>query len=110
MRRWDFSFFGILQNVDGIADREAVGAEARYRSDRWHVVGAIDADLSYSVLNSALVNATWRATDKLTLNGRFNAGAAPFIATRNALLGQSAVTVDTLLDTYSGGAAAHHRA
>ena len=103
VRRWDFSFFGILQDVDGIADREGVGAEARYRSDRWHVVGAVDMDLSYSVLNSALVNATWRATEKLTLNGRFNAGAAPFIATRNALIGQAVVTIDTLRDSYSEG-------
>jgi hypothetical protein len=99
--RWDFSFFGILQNVDGIADREAIGAEARYRSDRWHVVGAIDADLSYAELNSALVNATWSATDKLTFNGRFNAGVAPFIATRNAVLGQSFVTIDGMLDRYT---------
>ncbi len=101
VRGWDFSFFGILQEVDGIADREAVGAEARYRSDRWHVVGAIDADLSYAVVNSALVTATWRATDRLMLNGRFNAGAKPFLATRNALLGQSAVTIDAMLDTYT---------
>jgi hypothetical protein len=101
VRRWDFSFFGILQDLDGIADREAVGAEARYRSDRWHIVGALDMDLSYAVLNSALVNASWRATDRLTLNGRFNAGAAPFIATRNALIGQAVVTVDTMRGTYS---------
>jgi hypothetical protein len=101
VRQWDFSFFGILQTVDGIADREAIGTEARYRGERWHVVGAIDMDLSYSVVNSALVNATWRLTDKLTLNGRFNGGAAPFIATRNALVGQSAVLVETLLDTYT---------
>jgi hypothetical protein len=53
------------------------------------------------VLNSALVNATWRATDKLTLNGRYNGGVAPFIATRNAVIGQSAVFVDTMLDTYT---------
>jgi hypothetical protein len=101
VRDWDFSFFGILQDVDGIADREAVGAEARYRNERWHVVGAIDADLSYAVLNSALVSATWRATDKLTLNGRFNSGASPFIATRNAVIGQPVATVDELLDVYT---------
>jgi hypothetical protein len=99
--QWKFSFYGLVQSVDGIADRQAVGAEARYRAERWHVVGALDADLSYAVLNSALVNATWRATDKLTLNGRFNAGAAPFIATRNAVIGQSAVTIERMLDTYS---------
>jgi hypothetical protein len=101
VKQWDFSFFGILQTVDGIADREAVGAEARYRGERWHVVTAADVDLSYSVLNSALVNATWRANEKLTFNGRYNGGAAPFIATRNALIGQSAVLIETMLDTYT---------
>jgi hypothetical protein len=103
VKQWDFSFFGIAQTVDGVADREAIGAEARYRSERWHVVGAIDADLSYSVVNSALVNATWRVTGKLTLNGRFNFGAAPYLTTRNALIGQPEVTVEGLLDTYTEG-------
>jgi hypothetical protein len=107
VRQWDFSFFGIMQTVDGVADREAIGAEARYRGERWHVVGSIDADVSYSVVNSALVNANWRLTDKLTLTGRFNAGAAPFITTRNALIGQSAATVETLLDTYTEGQLRH---
>ncbi len=65
------------------------------------MVGAIDVDLSYGVLNSALVVANWRATDKLTLNGRFNVGAAPYLTTRNALIGRSEASVDDLLETYS---------
>jgi hypothetical protein len=97
----DFTFFGILQRIDGIADREAVGAEARYRRDRWDVVGVVDVDMSYAVLNSALVTVNWRATEKLTLNGRYNFGSMPFLTTRNALIGQSVTTIDDLLEFYS---------
>jgi hypothetical protein len=103
VRQWDFSFFAIAQEVDGIADRQATGAEARYRGNNWSMVGAIDVDLSYAVLNSALVVANWRATEKLTLNGRFNVGAAPYLTTRNALIGRPEASVAGLLETYSEG-------
>jgi hypothetical protein len=99
--RWDVSFFAIAQQIDGIADRHAAGGEARLRSDRWTIVGLLDADLSYAVVNSALVSASWRATDRLTLNARANVGAAPYLTTRNALIGQAAATIDELLATYS---------
>jgi len=103
VKQWDVSFFGLVQEVDGLSDRQAVGAEARYRGSEWSVVSAVDYDLSYGVLNSALVNANWRATDRLTLNGRLNVGAAPFLTTHNALIGQLAASIDELLGTYSEG-------
>jgi hypothetical protein len=107
VKRWDMSFFGVLQQVDGIADRQAVGAEARFRGEEWSVVSAVDFDMSYAVLNSALVNANWRATPKLTVNGRLNFGAAPFLMTRNALIGQSVASIEDLLELYSEGQVRH---
>jgi len=65
VEQWDFTFFAIMQEIDGIADRQAVGAEARYRGERTSIVGVVDVDLSYGILNSALVTANWRATEKL---------------------------------------------
>jgi hypothetical protein len=101
VKQWDMSFFGLMQEVDGLADRQAVGAEARYLGTEWSVVSSVDYDLSYGALNSALVSANWRATERLTLNGRLNVGVAPFLATRNALIGQSVASIDELLGTYS---------
>ena len=98
---WDVSFFGNLQRIDGISDRQAVGVETRYRNDRWNLIGIADVDLSYEVLNSALFVANWRATDRITLNGRANVRAAPFLTTRNALIGQPVETIDDLLQVYS---------
>jgi hypothetical protein len=99
--KWDISVFSLMQQVDGIADREAVGGEAQYRGDRWHVLTALDLDLSYGVANSALVAANWQATDKLTFNTRVDLHAAPFLMTRNAIIGQPFNTVEDLLDIYS---------
>jgi hypothetical protein len=103
VKQWDMSFFGILQDVDGLSDRQAVGAEARYRGTDWSVVSSVDYDLAYGVLNSALASANWRATQRLTLNTRLNVGAAPYLTTRNALIGQAVVSIDELLGTYSEG-------
>ncbi len=103
VKQWDVSFFGLIQEVDGLSDRQALGAEARYRGTEWSIVSSVDYDASYGVLNSALVNANWRATDRLTLNGRLNVGTAPFLTTYNALIGQSAASIEDLLGTYTEG-------
>ena len=100
VKDWDVSFFGAMQNVDGIADRQAVGIETRHSGTAWSVVGLVDADLSYGVLNSALVNANWRPTPKLTFYGRMNVGAAPYLTTHNALIGQTDVSIEEMLQTY----------
>lgn len=99
--KWDISVFSLIQQVDGISDREAVGGEAQYRGDRWHVMTALDLDLGYGVANSALVAANWQATDKLTFNMRADLHAAPFLMTRNAIIGQSVKTVEDMLGIYS---------
>jgi hypothetical protein len=99
--RWDLNVFSVSQQVDGISDREAIGGEAHFRSDRWNVVTALDLDLSFGVVNSALVAANWRATDKLTFNARADVQAAPFLTTYNSTIGQPVYTVEELFSTYT---------
>ncbi len=100
---WDFSVFAQWQQVDGIADREALGAEIAYRHERWNLVGTADVDVSYGVLNSALLIGNWRISDRMTLHGRWDLQAYPFLTTRNALIGQQVTTVETLLLSYTQG-------
>ncbi len=100
---WDFSVFTNLQTIDGISDRQALGAEAQYHTSRLNIVGQLDYDASYKVLNSGLVIGNWRVNDRLTLNGRYQGGAGPFLTTRNAIIGQPVNTVEALFATYSEG-------
>ena len=99
----DVSAFTHQQTVDGIQDRQAVGGEVEYQNGPLSVVGLVDYDLSYAVLNTALVNGTWYLDNDWTINARFDFGALPYLTTRNALMGQSVASVDELLDTYTEG-------
>ncbi|MDJ0926941.1 MAG: tetratricopeptide repeat protein [Gammaproteobacteria bacterium] len=98
---WDVSLFFHQQRLDGISDREAIGAEASFALDDWSLVSVADYDVSYNVLNSWLVAGNWRATDRLTINARLNVGASPFLTTRNALIGQPVATLEELLQIYT---------
>ena len=100
---WDFSVFTNQQTIDGIADRQAVGADVQYRSGPLQLIGLVDYDTSYAVLNNAMVAGTWRVFDRLTLSGRYQGGAGPYLTTRNAIMGQSVKTVESLFDTYTEG-------
>ncbi len=91
------------QTVDGLSDRQAVGGEIHYRDGSLSVVGLVDYDASYNVLNSALVNGTWLLENGWRLNAMVDFGAQPYLTTRNALAGQTVRSVDELLQTYTEG-------
>ncbi len=99
----DVSLFTHVQRFDGVADREAVGGEARYRNERWNLAASTDYDFSYGVLNWALISGALRASDRITLNARADIHAYPFLTTGNALIGQPVSTIDDLNTVYSEG-------
>lgn len=100
---WDFSVFTNLQTIDGISDREAFGVETQYHSSRLNLVGLLDYDASYNVINTAFASGSWRLSDRFSLYGRVRGGAAPFLTTRNAIVGQAVNTIRELFGTYTEG-------
>ncbi len=100
---WDLSVFANRQTVDGILDRQAIGAEALYQGDDVTLVALLDYDASFNAVNTLLINGTWRIHDRLTLHGRARSGVSPYLTARNALIGQTTNTIRELLDTYSEG-------
>ena len=91
------------QTVDSIADRQAVGGELLYHDGPLSVVGLVDFDLSYEVLNMAHVNASWLMGNGWTISARGDVGAVPFLTTQNALAGQLVTSIDALGAFYSEG-------
>lgn len=89
------------QTIDGIADREAIGAEVTLREGNWQASFLLDYDTSYAVLNSAVLHVGRQFSERLRLYGRVRAFAAPYLTSRNALMGQSVATIDELLESYS---------
>ena len=100
---WDLSVYANRQTVDGILDRQAVGAEALYQGSDVTLVALLDYDASFNIINTALVNGTWRLHDRLTLHGRARSGVYPYLTTRNALIGQTTNTIREMLETYTEG-------
>jgi len=97
--RWDYSLYAIQQNYDTHLDRQAVGGEVRYFKDGTSVVGLMDYDVHYQALNSAMVLGTLQWGDRWTFTGTLDHRRAPYLTTRNALIGQPFLTLGELIDT-----------
>lgn len=90
----------IQQDIEGIEDRQAVGAEFRYFGTKQSVWGLIDYDTLYNELGSAFLQASWRFANRLTLHGSIDQRHSPFLSTGNALIGQPVATFAELLELY----------
>jgi tetratricopeptide (TPR) repeat protein len=92
--------FFIQQDIEGIEDRQAVGAEFRYFGTNQSIWGLIDYDTLYNELGSAFLQASWRFANRLTLHGSIDQRHSPFLSTGNALIGQPVADFATLLEIY----------
>jgi tetratricopeptide (TPR) repeat protein len=98
---WNVSASLTQQVIDGISDRQAVGTQLRYVSDRHSLVTVFDYDLGFSALNTALALGTWRLPNRMTLSASVDMRKAPILTARNALIGQPVATIDELLLVWS---------
>lgn len=97
----DVNVFTLVQEVDGISDRQSAGAEVRYFGKGRALAAMVDYDFAYSELNSLIGTGTWTLPNGLTLSGQFDWRKAPYLTTENALIGQSAGSIQDLLLTYT---------
>ena len=93
----DLGFFYIQQDIEGINDRQAVGAEFRYFGDNKSLWGMVDFDIAYSELGSAFLQGSWRFPSRLSLHGMIDRRHSPFLSTGNALIGQQVASFSELL-------------
>lgn len=94
---WDMNAFFIHQIVDDITDRSAAGGEIRFTMPSWSVFALVDADVSYSVLNTGLLVANWFFKDATTINLVLDYRTTPVLTTTNALIGRTEQTISALL-------------
>ncbi|MEA3241805.1 MAG: hypothetical protein U9Q19_00025, partial [Pseudomonadota bacterium] len=96
---WDFNLFVIEQRVESVVDRRAVGGEARYFDPIRSLLTFVDYDILYGSLNTAIFLGTWTLPDRTTINATVDYRNSPILTTTSALQGQSAGSIDDLLDT-----------
>lgn len=99
--RWSGSAYYSGQQVEGIADRRAVGGELRYFGGLTSVYSLVDYDTLYKTFNIVLVQGNWQNEKGLTANFVIDHRKAPSIQTSNALFGETTTSVRKLLETRS---------
>jgi plasmid maintenance system killer protein len=99
--RWDFNTYIITQDVDGIVDRRAIGGEVRYFHPTHSFFSLVDYDIDYSELNTVLFTGNWTLWEKTTFNLSFDYRKSPILTTSNALIGQTAQSIDELLLSFT---------
>lgn len=99
--RLEFDTYAIEQRVEGMIDRRAAGGEARYLDASRSVFGAVDYDVFYLKLNTALVLANWTLKNFSTLNASFDYRTTPVLTTSNALQGQLSDSIAELRRTFT---------
>ncbi len=96
---WSGSTYWITQEVDGIADRNAIGGDLRYYDPHQSYYTLLDYDMLYSSLNTMMLQATWMTESQTTYNLLLDYRNAPTLQTTNAVLGQPVSSIKTLLLT-----------
>jgi len=96
----ELGLFYIEQDIEGLVDRQAVGAEFRYFGKNQSLWGLVDYDTSYNQLGSAFLQGSWRFASRLSLHGSLNRRHSPFLSAGNALIGQPVLIFSDLLELY----------
>jgi tetratricopeptide (TPR) repeat protein len=94
---WNGGAYYIHQTIDGIIDRQAVGAELRYFDPRRSLLSLVDYDVSYGVLNIALLQGTLQVGSKTSLNLLIDHRLAPLMQTSNALINETNTSISWFL-------------
>lgn len=84
----DLGVFYIAQDVEGIQDRQPVGAEFRYFGTNQNLWGMVDYDIAYNELASAFLQGSWRFPSRLSIHAHADRRGSPFLSASNALIGQ----------------------
>lgn len=97
----DLGAFYIAQDVEGVQDRQAVGAEFRYFGTNQSLWGMVDYDIAYRELANAFLQGSWRFESHLSIHGLVDRRGSPFLSASNALIGQPVLTFKELAQIYS---------
>ena len=97
----DSSFFVNAQSIDGIEDRQAVGAELRYFDGSRSLTGLADYDIGFGTLNTLSLVGNWYFDSGLVMSASADYHRSPFPLAENALIGQTAVSIDELLQSFT---------
>ena len=97
----DMGVFFLQQNIAGMTDRQALGAEMRYFGEQKSLWAMVDYDTEFQELGSLFVQGSLRLPSEMTLTGVVDRRRSPFLSASNALIGQGITDFDQLQLMYT---------
>ena len=94
---WSSNVYFMNQVADTLLDRRAVGGEFRYFENGRSLFSLVDVDISYRVLNIAMVNGSWLTEWGTTFTFLVDRRKTPSMETSNALIGNGASSIKQAL-------------
>ena len=85
LKGWDASPYFIQQQVDGIVDRKAVGAEIRYFEEKFNMFGIVDYDVAFNDINIFTAQGQYFYTKPTAITFNVDYRANPMLETSSAL-------------------------
>ncbi len=98
---WHVNGYYIEQQAEGLLDRQAVGTELRYLHPDINIYTLLDYDIAYGELNVFSSQGSYTASNNDSYLFMIDYRNAPPLSARNALIGQTAITLTELRKTYS---------
>ena len=95
----DVGLFALEQHAGSVLDERELGAEARYYRRGQSLVAQLNYDESFKVMNAATLLGTFSLPGRWVATAVLDHRKAPFVATYNALIGQSTTSLDSLIAT-----------
>lgn len=93
---WEFNVYTIEQRVGAITDRQAVGGEMRYFQANRSMFAMLDYDTLFNDVDLALLTGNWLLPGNSNLSIVADHRRSPLLMTSNALIGQTATSIDEL--------------
>jgi tetratricopeptide (TPR) repeat protein len=97
----DVRAFVLEQEIGGMTDRQAVGAEMRYFGKNKSLWGMVDYDTSFDELGSFFLQGSWRLPSNFTITGLVDRRQSPYLSLGNALIGQFTEDFSTLATLFT---------
>ncbi|MGH8138755.1 MAG: SPOR domain-containing protein [Steroidobacteraceae bacterium] len=101
LSHWDTSIYVTQQQLDGIRNRQAAGAQVQYAVLRASLVGYVDYDTAFQSLNALVLLGNWQLPARWQITLDLEHRNAPILTARNALIGQQGATLTQLEQVYS---------
>ena len=98
--KWTASVFGIQQLADGALDRRAVGYDLRYTSSNFALYNTFDYDMNFAQPNAFILAGSYSFADRSQLGLDLDYRKSPSLFASNAIQGQGADRLGSLLGRY----------